>query len=298
MPVQARLAATSPIHISAAISAIMNQSTASFVAVPPSTPIAECVAKLNDVQPFSLAGYGSMMHIMALEQLAGRLRIAPKSAVNMGEPLVPETADLVREAFGIGIRNDYGASECPLGVSWWDSALLHLCDDTTVIELVDEHDQPVPRGTRSAKILITNLTNRLQPLVRYEITDEVTEAIVDPDHDAFHPPGPWAGRWIHPPQGRNDEWFNYGDVVVHPHVFRSALASVPDIIEYQVTQTADGAEVAAVADDPFDEHSLRDALALELHRVGLVDPTVSVRVVGGLKRHPNSGKLRRFIPLT
>ena len=85
---------------------------------------------------------------------------------------------------------------------------------------------------------------------------------------------------------------------MHAHVFRSALASLPGIIEYQVTHTANGADIASVARDHIDEAGLVDVLASELRRIGLDEPAVTVRVADELEGHPNSGKLRRFIAMT
>jgi phenylacetate-coenzyme A ligase PaaK-like adenylate-forming protein len=39
------------------------------------------------------------------------------------------------------------------------------------VELVDEHDRPVRPGTPSSSILVTNLYNHAQPLIRYRIED-------------------------------------------------------------------------------------------------------------------------------
>jgi hypothetical protein len=47
-----------------------------------------------------------------------------------------------------------------------------------IVESVDEHHQPVPHGTAGAKVLVTNLTNYAQPLIRYEVPDRIT---VSPD---------------------------------------------------------------------------------------------------------------------
>lgn len=299
VPVQGRLTALNPIHRSGAVSAITEGAMSTFVTVPPSAPIGDAVSILNEAQPHILAGYGSMLHLMAVEALAGRLNIQPVGAGTGGEPLLPETREVVREAFGIGVVNLYTSTEAHFGQSWYDSELLHLGDDTTVIELVDADNQPVPPGTRSAKLLITNLSNRLQPLIRYEISDEVTEAIIDADSDdpTLHPPGPWSGRWIHPPQGRNDDWFTYDDIVVHPHVFRNQLAAVPAISEYQVTQTVNGAHIAAVVTDLIDSAAISDAVKAELRRVGLTGPAIDVETVDAIERHPETGKLRRFIRL-
>lgn len=299
VPVQGRLTAQNPMHASGAVSAIMKGALAEMVTVPPTTPISEAVAVLNEAQPDMILGYGSMLHMVAAEAIAGRLRIKPQLAGNVGEPLLPETRLAVNEAFGIGIRNSYVATEAYLGESWRGSELIHLSEDTTVIELVDSENQPVPPGTRSAKMLITNLANRLQPLIRYEISDEITEAVFDIEsgNPSKQPPGPWNGRWIEPPQGRSDDWFTYGRTVVHPHVFRSQLAAHHSIAEYQVTQTVDGARIALVATDTVDTATLSGAVAAELQRLGLEDASVHVETVPKIERHPDSGKLRRFIGL-
>ncbi|MGA7756637.1 MAG: AMP-binding protein [Ilumatobacteraceae bacterium] len=298
VPVMGKLSARNPVHLSAATAVIFSGATNTSVVVPPSMPMPEGVAVLNNARPDVLVGYPSMLHLMALESQAGRLRISPKVAASAGEPLLPETRHAVRDAFGIDVTNFYGASEAFFARSWRGSELLHLNDDTVVFEFVDSDNQPVPVGTRSAKVLITNLSNRLQPLVRYEITDEVTEAIVDPDSNdpAQHPPGPWAGRWIHPPQGRADDWFTYGAIVVHPHLFRSELGADENITEYQVQQTSRGAHIDIVASGAVDRHALSVAIADELRQLGLTDPDVHIDTVDSLERHAQSGKLRRFIP--
>ena len=51
---------------------------------------------------------------------------------------------------------------------------MHLSDDLFVIEPVDGQGDPVPPGERAAKVYVTNLYNRVQPLIRYELTDEIT----------------------------------------------------------------------------------------------------------------------------
>ena len=45
-----------------------------------------------------------------------------------------------------------------------------------VIEIVDEDGKPVAPGRPGAKVLLTNLINYAQPLIRYELTDSVVES--------------------------------------------------------------------------------------------------------------------------
>src|SRR5438874_12809602 len=51
---------------------------------------------------------------------------------------------------------------------------MHLNEDVCVFELVDESGVPVKPVERAAKLYITPLFNVAQPLIRYELTDELT----------------------------------------------------------------------------------------------------------------------------
>ena len=43
--------------------------------------------------------------------------------------------------------------------------------DLCIVELVGADNRPVTPGAPSAKVLVTNLYNVTQPLIRYELTD-------------------------------------------------------------------------------------------------------------------------------
>jgi hypothetical protein len=81
----------------------------------------------------------------------------------------------------------------------------------------------------------------------------------------------------------------------HPHVFRSALARVAGVVEYQVRQTMRGAEILAFG--VLDECApTARILEHELARLGVPSPCVDIRVVAALERQA-TGKIRRFVPL-
>jgi phenylacetate-CoA ligase len=167
-----------------------------------------------------------------------------------------------------------------------------ISEDTCILEPVDEHSRPVAPGQRAAKVLVTNLLNQVLPVIRYEITDEVT--LLEP-----LPDGPWHGRRVADIQGRRDDAFRYsGGVFVHPHLFRSVLTQLVDVAEYQVVQTTGGAEVAIVAGEAIDPRAAAKRLGDELEAAGLAGAVVRVSRVDRLERHPHSGKLKRFVPLS
>ena len=59
-------------------------------------------------------------------------------------------------------------------------------------------------------------------------------------------------------------------MLVHPHVFRSVLGRERWIVEYQVSQTMTGADIAAIG-QPSDAVSIERAIATELQRLGVRD---------------------------
>jgi hypothetical protein len=67
-------------------------------------------------------------------------------------------------------------------------------------------------------------------------------------------------------------------------------------VEYQVCQTATGAEVWATG-RPGDPADIEGSITGELQRLGVREPVVTVRVVDRLERQ-QTGKMRRFVPLT
>lgn len=165
--------------------------------------------------------------------------------------------------------------------------MITFASDVCIAELVDSRGQPVPAGTPSAKVLITSLYNLTQPLIRYELTDTLTAA-----------PGTDRGGYLRAGvEGRDDGVLRYGDVSIHPHVVRTVLASSAAVTEYQVRQTEHGLDVAVIAGYDADQAALRAALTGRMRRAGLPEPEVTVRVVPGIARHPDTGKARRFIPL-
>jgi phenylacetate-coenzyme A ligase PaaK-like adenylate-forming protein len=258
-----------------------------FVAVPVTLPLDQIVERLNAIGAPTLYGYPSVLARLAREQRAGRLKLELLRVTCTSEMLLPELRDEIRDGFGAPIIDTFGSTEGLVGVSEPDDDALIFNSDCCIVELVDEANRPVPDGTPSAKVLVTNLTNRLQPLIRYELTDRFLRLPPAPDH----------GHVRARVEGRTDDAFTYGAVTVHPLVVRSQLVKTPGIAEYQVRQTPAGLDVAAVAGGRVDTDDVRARLVRALVDAGVVDAEVTVRVVERLDRDLRTGKIRRFLPL-
>ena len=104
-----------------------------------------------------------------------------------------------------------------------------------------------------------------------------------------------AFQRIADPLGRLDETFIYPDgTAIHPHVFRSCLGH-QHLVEYQVRQTARGADISAVTSGAVDTDALASRIEAALRDLGLPAPTVTIATVDRVDRQ-SSGKLKRFVP--
>jgi len=259
----ALVGAASPVHASGfAAAAAAAGYPVRAISAPATLPLAGLVERLNQVRPLVVMAHTSKLALLAAEQSAGRLAIAPVSVTAMGEQLTETSRAVISDAFGIPLVNQFTSTE----------------------GLVGHSD---PDGTASAKVLLTNLYNHTQPLIRYELTDRFTG----------HPAGPGSGHLRATVEGRADDAFRYGTLAVDPLVIRTVMVRIPAALEYQVRQTSHGIDIAVVASGPLDPAALAAALTQSLRAAGLRHPHVHVREVPDIARHPETGKARRFIPL-
>jgi phenylacetate-coenzyme A ligase PaaK-like adenylate-forming protein len=235
------------------------------------------------------------------EQRAGRLRISPRILVTVAELRTAEMTQRLQEAFGVRPFNLYGSTEGLFGLECEHHQGIHLFEDTTLVENVDADGQPVPAGQPGARLLVTNLYNMVQPLLRLEVTDMVT---LDPDPCS-------CGRMLARMKaiyGRSDDVLflsarHGGRVAVHPLQF-ALLTRDPEVREFQVIQDRPLLRVLIVPRHPSSpprgpsddglETRLGRAIAKQLVQLGVEDPQVRVERRSELARTPG-GKLKLVI---
>ncbi len=137
-------------------------------------PLPDLVAALNAFKPTILAGYPTAIALLADEQRLARLRVRPELVATGGESLDPATRESLAAAFDCPVRDMYGATEFIALASDCGQGWLHLNADWAILEAVDAAYRPVPPGEPSHTVLLTNLANRVQPVLRYDLGDSVT----------------------------------------------------------------------------------------------------------------------------
>lgn len=198
-------------------------------------PIPEIVAALNDFQPVLIAPYASIASLLATEQEQGRLNIRPVLLALAAEGLASEEYGRIARAFNAKVGNSYASTEVPFLSFSCRHGWLHVNTDWATLEPVDASYKPVPKGQVSHTVLVSNLANRLQPVLRYDLGDSVLER---PDPCPCGSPLP-AIR-VH---GRASDLLRFAgedgrDVTMPPMVFNALLDPVPGVDLYQVEQTA------------------------------------------------------------
>ncbi|HRO59705.1 MAG TPA: phenylacetate--CoA ligase family protein [Burkholderiaceae bacterium] len=262
-------------------------------------PLPELVAQLNDWRPAFVASYPTMLTLLAREQAEGRLRISPRALWCGGEGLTSADRQLIGESFGCPIAEDYGASECMNMAFGCSHGRLHINDDWVVIEPVDENCRPVPPGEPSVTVLITNLANRVQPLIRYDLSDSVT---IDATPCACG-----SGRPSLRVEGRRDDVLTLrgeagGFVRILPLAVETVLEEQAGIYRFQLIQTGIGTirlrlDSRAARQRNSDFRKAEKALRSFLKRHGC--HAVSIALDPELpEKHPVSRKLRQVMVLS
>jgi len=206
-------------------------------------PVGEMVETLNASQPIVLVGYSAIMEVLAYEQLGGKLHIRPKELKCGGEPLSLKGRQVINKAFGDCLMEVYSTTESlALASECFAHKGMHIHEDAVILEVVDDKGKPVPEGTFGSKVLLTNLLNRVEPIIRYEISDMISTV-----RDDACPCG-LKFRKIPRVEGRTMDivWMKRKDgslEPLHPFCFYDFLEEIQELKRYQVLQTSENSIV-------------------------------------------------------
>jgi len=172
---------------------------------------------------------------------------------------------------------------------------LHVNADWIILEPVDADRRPVPPGTPSVTTLVTNLTDHVQPIIRYELGDSVTLAA-----DGCRCGSPLPVVTV---VGRSNDVLRFsrpeGPVEIPPLALGSVIEQTVGVRRYQAIQTGPATLTVRVETERGSDpdrvwvdltRRLRDFLT----RQGLGNVDLS-RDRSGPQPEPHGGKLRQVI---
>jgi phenylacetate-CoA ligase len=250
-------------------------------------PLEQITAALNAWSPTVLVAYASMAYQLAHEQAAQRLSIHPSYVFTSSEVLTPQMRRDIEAVWGAVVFNEYAATEtATIAAEDVHHHGMHMCEDLLIVENVDVQNRPVPPGEFGDKLLVTSLFARTQPLIRYEISDQVRFALTQPDCTL-------PFQVIDGVQGRREDTLDMPGVEsavvhIHPNVFHTVMDVVPNN-GWQVIQEQSGVRILIVptGGTDIDQMQRRVVQALEVRAVRV--PPITVDVVAAIPKAP-SGK--------
>jgi phenylacetate-CoA ligase len=291
------VASTVPRHMSSNPAFVLQSHPLPKIQLSANEPVEQLVRQLNAWQPDGLAAYPSIARVLAEEQRQGRLQITPRFLFCASETLSAETRHALADTWQVQPFNIYAATEC--GVLAADCSVhqgLHLFEDLVILEIVDQHNRPVPPGTYGARALLTTLFRRIQPLIRYELSDSVCRSVQE---------NCACGRpftLLEGIQGRTSDLLSLstasGDQVrVNPHLFSQIMDGV-SAREWQIVQQREGLRILlSGGQGERQEEMLLQAVRHALAAQGVSVPPIWIERVAALPRN-ESGKVTPIVPTT
>ncbi|MGY2743140.1 phenylacetate--CoA ligase family protein [Arthrobacter sp. UYCu723] len=259
-------------------------------------PLARLVAGLNDFDPAILVGYPSALELLAEEHAAGRLHVRPAVVGHSGEATGEDTRAHLAAALGGAVHNVYAASEfTPIALDC-ARGWLHVNSDWVILEPVDAGYRPTPPGEPSHTVLLTNLANRVQPLIRYDLGDSVL-ARADPCECGSPLPAIRVS-------GRRDDVLRLDSaegrpVSILPLAITAAVEDTPGVRRSQLLQSGPAAIRLRLDTEPGVDagavwRTVEAALASYLAGQGLSNVRI-VRAAEPPEQSARSGKFRQVI---
>ncbi len=210
---------------------------------------ARCIQRYR---PVLLQGYASILAALARFVIDRRLNM-PASLIGVystAEMLDDTQRHLMEEAFGCKVFNQYGSREIPNIACECRHGRMHVFTDMVWLES--------QQGENEGALLVTSLTNRLMPMIRYENGD--SGELLDETCDCGLPFPLMAMGLCR----KNDFIVTTDGRRLHPSFLNRLLYGQTQIAHYQFIQHMPGKIELHVVAEPSEERDLQQKLQREL----------------------------------
>jgi phenylacetate-CoA ligase len=246
-------------------------------------PIKGIIKKLNDFQPNILGGYFTGLKILAEQQEKNELKINPESLLNAGEGINPKDKEYIEKIFDAPLLNSYGVAECSImGVGRKEYGGIAIFDDIVLLEIKKDH------------ILLTNLFNRTQPLIRYRIDDYLKPSKKAPKDFPFTVVEDVIGRqemvmWLRNSKGKLD--------FIHPIVIAEFYVKGLDRLQIIIKGEKSFDFLAVINEKNKNEviKKIKEKLDKLLAAKDFIDVKYKIKIVNDLKVDKKTGKFKLII---
>lgn len=201
-------------------------------------------------RPVLLQGYASVLAEVARVVIENRIPM-PGTLIGVystAEVLTDSQRRRMQQAFGCKVFNQYGSREIPNIACECRLGNMHVFTDMVYLESVPQQNET---GSNENRLLVTSLTNRLMPMIRYDIGD--SGRLLD-GKCACGLPFPLMEMDL---CRQNDLIRTPGGKTVHPSYFNRLLYGQTQIRQYQwVQRDRDRLALNLVASQPLNAETL------------------------------------------
>jgi len=214
-------------------------------------PLDDIIKRLNEFQPDILGGYFNALKVLAQKQKENELSINPKILTNCGEGLNKKDKTFIENMFQAPMSNLYSFAECyVLGFGKKEFDGIYIRDDICLVEIKENH------------ILITNLVNKVEPLIRYRIDDFITPKKDKKKQLPFTLIDTVVGRaefviWFENKYGKMD--------FIHPLIFTDFYVKGLDKLQIAITSKTSFEFRAVIKSD--DKKRVLDEIKMKLDKI-------------------------------
>ncbi len=251
-----------------------------FLIIDINYPLESYINKLNEFQPDIISGYPSALDILLDYQKNKKLDINPEHIICGGEPLSTTVINEMKKHWNLKPYNFYGTSESILMGVGIGNEDIYIFDDLVIVEIKDE------------KILLTNLYNNTQPLIRYEINDLMSKSNIENIKWPFIHVEKISGRsedllWLK--NKNNDYDFIHPIVVVELHL--------KGVQRYQLIKLSDERiKIKVVKQKSVDkktiENSIKNKVKTIFEKKDMTNVKLDIEFVNEIKNDPVTGKFK------
>jgi phenylacetate-CoA ligase len=220
------------------------------------TPPEELLRQLAALRPGVIKAYPGVLARLGEElRRSGRADIRPRFVVAVGEVLTGARRAQIEATWRVPVRDVYSCWE--VGLIAWEcpsTGMLHVFDDSVVLEVLGNNDRPVGIGERG-EVVLTSLHSFAMPFIRYRLGDVVTRGAAGCSCGS-----PFST--IGMVQGRMLDFFRLpGGRLVHPYEILSDLTedAFRWVRHYQLVQEAEDRVAFLMVPGPeFDRERLAE----------------------------------------
>lgn len=248
------------------------------------TPLSGWIQSVREFEPDIIIGYPSAIKILGGLMESSEVSVDVCRVICCGEPLAPGLRNYLEKIFGAVVVNFYGASESlALGVETDREEGMYLFDDMNYIEI------------ENGKMYLTSLYNYVQPLIRYEISDQLVFKQTEESRYPFGQVDILLSRsedilWFEDEKGKCD--------FLHPLAVEGIC--VEGLLDYQFRQTdKDAFEMLAQVRNDGTKVRIQEEILKQmrkiLHEKNMEKVRFFVRFVEEILPDPRTGKKQLIV---